>query len=208
MLSAQRNAGPDQFQWRVSQYLMPYITLVATAAGQPVMAQLRVPIDDDHSMLFRYFAHPERALNERELALYANGITVPELIPGTFQTRENAGNAYLIDRERQRTETFTGIRSVVAQDLAVTQDQGGGSTLDRSLEYLVSSDRAIIALRKRLLSAVKALQQGVEPPEAANPRSYAVRPGDFMLPRDIPVEEGGRGYLVATGADSPVSIER
>ena len=33
MLSAQRNAGPDHFQWRVNQYLMPYITLIAAPPG-------------------------------------------------------------------------------------------------------------------------------------------------------------------------------
>ena len=32
MLSAQRNAGPDTFQWRVNQWLMPFCTLIAGAA--------------------------------------------------------------------------------------------------------------------------------------------------------------------------------
>jgi phthalate 4,5-dioxygenase oxygenase subunit len=200
MLSAQREAGPERFQWRVNQYLMPYVTLIASVPGQPVLAQIRVPIDDETSMLIRYFAHPERALSEAERAMYDGGVTVPELIPGTFETVENASNDYRIDRDLQRTATFTGIRSIVAQDLAVAQDQGGGPRLDRSQEYLVSSDRAIIALRKRLLTAVKALQNGVEPPEARNGRAYGVRPGDFMLPRDIAVAEGAKDILVATQA--------
>jgi phthalate 4,5-dioxygenase len=200
MLSAQRDAGPDQFQWRVNQYLMPYVTLIASIPGQPILAQIRVPIDDETSMLIRYLAHPERALSESELAMYNGGVTVPEMIPGTFEMVESASNDYRIDRDAQRTKTYTGIKSIVAQDLAVSQDQGGGLRLDRSREYLVSSDRAIITLRKRLLGAVKALQGGVEPPEPRHPKAYCVRPGDFMLPRDVAVAEGAKEILVAAGS--------
>src|ERR1019366_7326844 len=125
MLSAQRNAGPDHYQWRVNQYLMPYITLVAAPPGLPILHQVRVPIDDETSMHFRCFIHPERPLTEEELALYNGGFMVPDVIPGTFVTRENAENEYLIDRDDQSTTTYTGIKSIVAQDLAVTQDQGG-----------------------------------------------------------------------------------
>ena len=123
------------------------------------------------------------------------------MIPGTFMMRENMQNDYLIDRTDQQRSTFTGIKSIVAQDLAVVQDQGGGAIADRSAEYLVSSDRAIIMLRKRLLTAAKALAAGTEPPEAQNGKSVAVRPGDFKLPRDVPFVEGAREYqLVPAGA--------
>jgi phenylpropionate dioxygenase-like ring-hydroxylating dioxygenase large terminal subunit len=193
MLSAQRNAGPDHFQWRVNQYLMPYITLIAAPVGLPVLHQVRVPIDDETSMHFRCFLHPERALTADEIAIFEAGVIVPEVIPGTFEMVESEANEYLVDRDEQRTTTYTGIKSIVAQDLAVTQDQGG-RIADRSREYLVSSDRAIIMLRKRLLTAAKALQQGIEPPETRNTRSYAVRPGDFILPRDVPVESGAREH--------------
>ena len=199
MLSAQRNAGPDHYQWRVNQYLMPYITLVAAPPGLPILHQVRVPIDDTTSMHFRCFIHPERPLTDEEIAVYNAGVIVPDVDPVTFETRENAANEYLIDRGEQRTTTYTGIKSIVAQDLAVTQDQGG-LIADRSREYLVSSDRAIIMLRKRLLAPLKALQQGIEPSEP-RARSFAVRPGDFILPRDVTVDEGAREHgLVGAGA--------
>jgi phenylpropionate dioxygenase-like ring-hydroxylating dioxygenase large terminal subunit len=200
MLSAQRNAGPDHFQWRVNQYLMPYCTLIAAPPGLPVLAQLRVPIDDEHAILYRTYAHSERPLTERERETIAAGVIYPKMKAGTFEMEESMENDYLIDREAQRTKTYTGIRSIVAQDLAVVQDQGGGLVADRSLEYLVSSDRAIIMLRKRLLNAAKALQAGTEPPEARNAKAYCVRPGDFLLPRDVPVEEGGKAVLFAFAA--------
>jgi phthalate 4,5-dioxygenase oxygenase subunit len=190
MLSAQRNAGPDHFQWRVNQYLLPYITLIAAPPGMPILHQVRVPVDDVTSMHFRCYIHPDRPLTPEEIALFEGGIIIPEITPGTFETVENMDNDYRIDRGEQSMHSYTGIKSIVAQDLAVTQDQGG-PIADRSRELLVSSDRAIIMLRKRLLTAVKSLAQGIEPPEA-QATSIAVRPGDFTLARDVPVETGAR----------------
>jgi phthalate 4,5-dioxygenase oxygenase subunit len=192
MLSAQRNAGPDHFQWRVNQYLMPYITLIAAPPGMPILHQVRVPVNDVTSMHFRCYVHPERPLTPEEIALFEGGVIIPEIAAGSFETVENMDNDYRIDRTEQSVHSYTGIKSIVAQDLAVTQDQGG-PIADRSRELLVSSDRAIIMLRKRLLTAAKALAQGIEPPEA-QAKSLAVRPGDFILARDVPLETGAREY--------------
>ena len=195
MLSAQRNAGPDAFQWRVNQWLMPFCTLIAAAPGVPMLAQLRVPIDDEHSFLFRVIASPDREITAEERANYAAGVFVPEMIAGTDRMVENRFNDYLIDRDEQRDHTFTGIKSIVAQDLAISEDQRG-AIANRSDELLTSSDRAIIALRKRLLTTMKNLQNGIEPPEASNAAAYRVRPGDFMLPRDVPVADGAGDILL------------
>jgi hypothetical protein len=200
MLSAQRDAGEDAFHWRVNQYLMPYAVLIAAPPGGPVLTQVRVPIDDDHSIHFRVWSNADHPLNAEELAVLNDGITVPEIVPGTFSTKEEYENDYLIDRVDQQKASFTGIKSIVAQDLAVTQDQGGyGTIADRSREYLTSSDKAIIALRKRLLTSAKQLMQGHEPPEPRNPKAYSVRPGDFKLPHTVTVAEGARELLLATG---------
>jgi phthalate 4,5-dioxygenase len=195
MFSAQRNASPDTYQWRVTQWLMPCVSLIAAPKGERMLANIRVPIDDERSILFRCIVNPERPLNDRERQAIEEGIIMPEMIPGTFTMKENIENDYLIDREAQRTETFTGVKGIAAQDIMVTEDQGG-PVADRSREYLVSSDRAIIALRKKLLSRVKELMNGTEPPEAAKPHAYGVRAVDFFLPRDVPMLEGARDLLV------------
>jgi phthalate 4,5-dioxygenase len=196
MLASQRAAGEDQYNWRVGQYLMPYIFLIAAQHGTLMRANIRIPIDDEHSILFRAFVRAEQPLNDDDRAAIAAGVMTPEMIPGTFSMKENLQNEYLIDRERQRVETFSGIKSIVAQDVAVTEDQGG-PVADRSLEYLVSSDRAITALRKKLLTSVKGLMQGIEPPELANPKAYGVRAVDFLLPRDVSIHDGAKDLLLA-----------
>ncbi len=197
MLAAQRNAGPDEFHWRVNQFLMPFIVIIATPAGVPVLSQIRVPIDDDHAMHFRHWSLAERAFTPEDYATFNDGVTVPEMISGTFHMKEDASNEYLIDRAKQATQNFTGIRSFVAQDLAVTQDQGGfGTIADRSREYLTSSDRAIITWRKRLLTSAKALAGGVEPPEPMNAAAYHVRSGDFHAPRSVSIEDAAKERLL------------
>ena len=195
MLGAQRDAGADAYHWRVNQWLMPYVTLIAAAEGFPMLAHIRVPIDDTHTLHFRVNARADGPFTAADRALFAGGVLVPELIPGTFYTAENIDNDYRIDREAQKTRTFSGIHSVVAQDLAVTQDQAGPIS-DRSKEYLTSSDRAIIMLRRRILTRVQELQAGSEPPEVRVPEAYRVRPGDFKLPRDVGLEEAAKERLV------------
>jgi nitrite reductase/ring-hydroxylating ferredoxin subunit len=197
MLAAQRNAPTDdEWHWRVNQFLMPYIVIIATPAGVPVLSQMRVPIDDHRSLHFRYWSIVGRELDERDYAMFNDGVTVPEMIPGTFRMKEDIANHYNIDRREQQTVGYTGIRSFVAQDLAVTQNQGGyGTIADRSREYLTSSDRAIITWRKRLITAAKALAAGTEPPEPQNPAAYNVRSGDFRAPRTLTIEEAARERL-------------
>ena len=143
---------------------------------------IRVPIDDEHSWLYRPRWHPERPLTEAErTALKHNGEDFPELIPGTYVPKENKSNNYLIDRAAQRNFTFTGIKSLPAQDMAVQADQRG-VIADRTQENLVSSDRAIIMMRQRLLAAARNLQNGKEPPEASRPEAYNVRAMDVVIP--------------------------
>lgn len=197
MLASQRDAGDGWYQYRIGQYLMPYVVLIAVVRGTRMLANIRVPVDDEHSILFRVFAQPERPLDDEDFGVIFGGVMAPEMIPGTFTMKENRANDYLIDRDVQRNETFSGIKSIVAQDAAVTEEQGDGPFADRSQEYLVSSDRAIIALRKKLIGRAKALREGNEPPEASNPQAYAVRAVDCFLPHDVPVEEGAKELVAA-----------
>ncbi len=57
-----------------------------------------------------------------------------------------------------------------------------GAITDRSREYLGSSDRAIMVLRRMLLEATRAVERG-ETPRGTDPETYrAVRPHDGLVP--------------------------
>jgi hypothetical protein len=90
----------------------------------------------------------------------------------------HADNNYLIDREMQRTQNFTGIQVIRTQDTAMTESMGG--IVDRSEEHLGTTDAAVIAARRRLLQMASDLQNGIEPSAALQPEIYNVRAVDMV----------------------------
>jgi phenylpropionate dioxygenase-like ring-hydroxylating dioxygenase large terminal subunit len=197
MLAAQRNGEGDTYYWRVNQWTMPSFTMIAARPGTPIHFQVRVPVDDERQVYYRIIWHPTRPLTVDELRdAKESGVNFPTIVPGTFTPAENRGNDYLIDRMAQRTTSYTGIKSIPAQDWAVQEHQGG-PILDRSLEHLVSADSAIIAVRQRLLNTLREFQEGTEPGEPGVLATQRVRPIDIILHRGLEVWDGAREYLEA-----------
>jgi phthalate 4,5-dioxygenase oxygenase subunit len=194
-LAAQRDSGPDEFSWRVNQWLMPYTTLVAAPVTAPCITNIRVPIDDENTMHLRLYARYDKPLTEGDFKRINEREIFPDMIPGTFRTVANRDNDYMIDREDQKHRSFSGIFSVPVQDYAVTSDQGGGRITDRSREHLTSSDTAIVMMRRRLLESAKSLADGNEPAEAANAQAYKIRSIERTLPRDVNLEDGIKEFV-------------
>jgi hypothetical protein len=197
MLGARRKGDDGGAYWRVNQWIMPAFTMIAARPGTPVHLQMRVPMDDHSSLFYRAIWHPTRPLTDAELRdAQEAGVNFPAIIPGTFLPKENMDNDYLIDRSLQRAVSFSGIKSIPAQDWAVTEDMGG-PIADRSIEHLVSADAAIISVRKRLIKTARDLQEGVEPAEPKAGERYGVRPIDIMLDGDGEVWDDAKEYLEA-----------
>ncbi|MEA2719711.1 MAG: phthalate 4,5-dioxygenase, partial [Candidatus Eremiobacteraeota bacterium] len=143
-----------------------------------------VPIDDHTCWVYNwmYSYTPDIPLTEEyAVALETQyGRGPDDLIPGTFRLKANLSNDYFIDRERQRTKTFTGITGVNTQDMAL--QEGMGPIVDRSKEHLGTSDRAIIVMRQLLMEALTDLEAGA-PLRGADPATYArVRAVDLVIP--------------------------
>ena len=120
----------------------------------------------------------------------------PEVIPGTLTPVANKSNDYLIDRLMQRNYSYTGIKSFPIQDLAMIENQWG-PIADRTQEHLVSSDEAIIRVRRNILKAANDLTQGVEPPPAQTPEVARVLPTRMVLSPESDVAEALRPYAKA-----------
>ena len=88
----------------------------------------------------------------------------------------------MINRQMQKTETFTGIDGINQQDRAVQESMG--RIVDRTRENLGPGDRAVVATRKLLLEAVDSVQRDEEPRGLA-PSSYEVRAAEAVLPKDV-----------------------
>jgi hypothetical protein len=108
--------------------------------------------------------------------------------PETFIPIWNRSNHYGIDRQKQKTASFTGIWGGRLQDCAVQEDQDG-PILHRWEEHLGTTDRAIVATRRRLLNLAHELQNGIEPKEPFNPDAYLTRSIAEQSPRSVPWRE-------------------
>ncbi len=191
---ARRTLGGEYF-WRVSRWLLPMYSMIPRAPGTFTGCGGRawVPIDDNHTTTFGYSYRIDRALGDEELALIHGGEHFPPRTTrmavqldgaapiDTFVPQASVDNDYLIDRDVQGSSNYTGIRGVSAQDRSVQERMrpfgtGDHGIVDRSREKLVKSDVGIVTARRRLLQAVRELQQGRRPEAAARGALYRVRP--------------------------------
>lgn len=185
LIGARRQADPGFQYWRVTQWMLPWYTLIPPYKGNALNGHAWVPMDDDNCMAWTMTFHPTRDLTELELdTMKAGGGVHCELIPGTFRPLANKDNDYLMDREAQRKKIhYSGIKGISIQDSSLQESMG--FIADRSKENLVSTDNAIIMARMRLRKAAKALEAGKVPP-GLDAEAQEVRSASFILPENSP----------------------
>ncbi|MPZ49260.1 MAG: Rieske 2Fe-2S domain-containing protein [Dehalococcoidia bacterium] len=146
-----------------------------------------VPIDDENCMVWNWdYSYGSEELSESERGGGGNGGgNGPQYVDyaNEFRAKGNPRNNWLIDREMQRTVNFTGIRGINAQDRAVQESMG--PIVDRSLEHLGPADKAIIAMRRLMLEAIKVVEDGGTPRGVAA-SYYDLRAYEKVLPRTLP----------------------
>ena len=187
LIGARRSAEPGHFYWRVTQWIMPFYTMVPPYGDNARNGHAWTPIDDETCFAWSFTYHPTRPLTDEEVETMREGGGIHvRYVPGTFRPLVNKDNDYLIDRAAQKAKrTFSGVEGIAMQDASVQESMG--PTVDRSRENLVSTDNAIIMARYRLRKAAQDLQRGIEPP-ATNPACHAVRSAAFVLPADKPFQ--------------------
>jgi phenylpropionate dioxygenase-like ring-hydroxylating dioxygenase large terminal subunit len=185
---ARYEAEADSYYWRITHFLFPFYAMVGAGdLGDEIVVRAWVPLDDEHTMFWQL---PSRYRSHRP------GDTTSGLKGGRFEFQPptsdplsrfrlvaNASNDYLVDRDFQRSGSFTGMRAPApVEDQALTE--GMGPIYDRTQEHLGRSDIAIIATRRRLLDACRRLgADGTAPPGVDRPEVYRARSGGIVLPR-------------------------
>ena len=152
-----------------------------------IAGHMWVPIDDDNSMVWNWmYSFGEVPLTEEDRLERGNGNGPDHVDQHTFRSFRHKGNRWLIDRQVQKTETFSGIDGVNAQDRAVQESMG--PVVDRSQEHLGPADRTIIVARRMLLQAVKTVREGGDPP-GVDASYYTARAIEKILPKEVPWRE-------------------
>ena len=190
---AYRPAEDGEYYWRIAHFLFPFYTMIPTGfLGEEVRFGAWVPVDDEHVMSWRVSSRrpmrPGAGAPSRSgiPGAAASGETVPDTTDwlGKFRLAARAENDYLIDREEQKTQSYTGIKGIFTQDQAVTESMG--PIYRREHEHLGTSDAMVIRTRRRAIAAARALaEDGVTPPGALEPELYKRRSGGIILPRDF-----------------------
>lgn len=180
-IGARRNAEEGHYYWRITQFIMPWFTMVPPYGDNALNAHAFVPIDDENCHTWTFTYHPTRPLSEHELEVMRGGGGIHvEMIPGTFRPIINKDNDYRMDRAAQKEgRYYSGVRGIAMQDASVQESMG--PVQDRSKENLVSTDNAIIMARHLLRHAAQGLAKGQEP-RGTDPQSQRVRSATFVLP--------------------------
>ena len=202
-----RKLNDEKTYVRVYHYVMPFQQMrgdVTDDAGErskvpKIDGHFWVPIDDYQTITWSWMYGYDKSVPitsefaERDEKRAGRGRD--DFVPGTFKLLSNLSNHHRIDRQLQKTKTFTGINGVQTQDLAI--QEGMEAIPDRSKEFLVASDKAIIAMRRMMLEATYAVERGEEPP-GLDPDSYrTVRPHDSVIPAIVDWREALGEELVA-----------
>ena len=150
--------------------------------GRTYTGQTWVPIDDVTTWVYCYSWNPDRPLGDQEKGYVAGIPSIYSETDDEYVPIRNRRNGYHLDREVQKTLTFSGIEGVSEQDAAVQESQG--LIADRTREKLGPTDLGIIRFRRLLLDSAAALADGVEPPAASCPEAYRIRSGAIVIDGD------------------------
>ena len=177
-----RPLANDEQYVRGYHFVMPFTQLRPPGPGKDeVHGHYWVPRDDESCMVWNFYYSYGEALENLSAGgggggnLYGTHVDVEN----GFRPIRNASNDWMIDREMQKTETFTGIDGINQQDRAVQESMG--PIVDRSKEHLGPADKAIIATRKLLLEACDSVEAGGDP-RGVSDSYHEVRAAECIAP--------------------------
>jgi phthalate 4,5-dioxygenase oxygenase subunit len=184
-----RNTPAGDYYWRVTQFLLPTYAFIPAYAW-PRNCTYTLPADDQHCYRFSFSYDLTKPL-ETPRWLQPSGAGLgpwsrhwgqfkfPDgLVIDTWLLDQNKDNTYGLDRQKQKTESYTGIEGIPTQDRAMTE--GMGYICDRTQERLGTTDVAVIAARRRLIDLARGLQEGRQPYAATRGEAYRLRALDII----------------------------
>ncbi|MQG09936.1 MAG: Rieske 2Fe-2S domain-containing protein [SAR202 cluster bacterium] len=189
-----RDMGDNRNRIRAYHYVMPFHQFRPLQFGLQgedlrslIAGHVWVPMDDENCMIYNWMYNYEgEPLSDEDREQETGLGRGPDDMLPDFRTKRNKTNDWMIDREVQKYETFTGIEGINTQDQAIQESMG--PIVDRSGENLANSDMAIVVARQMLLTAAKTVADGGDPPGTGD-SYYNVRAIDSILPKEADWKE-------------------
>jgi phthalate 4,5-dioxygenase oxygenase subunit len=170
--------NPEANQYvRTTLFIAPFTVLIPPN-DQYRLAQMLVPVDDVNTMFYWIAWHPDpdKGIPQqewREFCAATPGVDLDE----NFRKKRNLANRYLQDREAMKRGSFTGIKGIPTQDMAMWESMG--PIVDRSQDHPGSSDLAVVQFRRMMVSAAKRFAEGGPAIGTAEPRIPHVKLASF-----------------------------
>jgi phenylpropionate dioxygenase-like ring-hydroxylating dioxygenase large terminal subunit len=189
--SGSRKLDASGTRWhRITQFIMPFHSMIAASDPNTVHLRSWVPLDDEHHMLFSQTARLDRDWTAQERAGFDEPFTLlggylpndPGKPLTRYLTQARLDNHYNIDLDLQKKELMFGVPFVGnIQDRAMTEAMG--PVYRRWKEHLGSTDAMVIFVRRRLLDAARSLRdKGAAPANVGDPSLNRVRSASILLP--------------------------
>ncbi len=207
----------DGFEyWRMGHYLLPFWTMNAPGLlGVKNNCTAWVPLDDENTLIWSIGVN-QRGLDPNTEGVgglkagvnrddpagkndpYGRGarnlgLAGRKFLPdtsgwlGRWRPLANKDNDYLIDRDLQKTATYSGIPQPAQDPMA---QESMGPIYDRTKERLGTTDGMIIQTRRKLIGAARAHREGTPAPGVDRPELYHMRGGGAIVPVGVDGIEG------------------
>jgi phthalate 4,5-dioxygenase oxygenase subunit len=141
---------------RIREVAAPFYSFIPMDSNMLHTMQCPVPIDDHWCVYWSFRYDPDKPVDPAQAV---------GMMQGTSGNRDNAHSdlgefdqMWGQDRKKMKEGHFTGMRALQHEDWAVAESVG--AILDRTHEYLGSSDSTLIRFRRMMLAAVRAHKQG------------------------------------------------
>src|SRR5215470_9049023 len=188
-----REISAEHMHVRVTNLMFPN-AFVIPMSREMTITQWHVPIDDTRHYwyaIFTSFGAPvdKDEMRRQRLQLYE----LPDYVP-----RKNKSNDYGFDPHEQAHATYTGMGA----DINVHDQwacESMGAIQDRTTEHLGRSDKAIIAYRKLLRTAIDEAGNGGRPLMVLDPQSASALTGPAAIDGIGPTGDW-QGYWQRTDA--------
>lgn len=183
-----RAADGDDSYWRITQYMLPaHGTGPSTFPGETYFGFTLVPIDDLSCWIYTYAWNPDRPIDEAERAKMKQGHGIMAQVGPDYVPLRNPSNDFQIDRDAQKSATYSGVKGLAEQDMMIQYSQG--RIADRTKEILTTTDAAVVHFRNKVLSGAKALSEGKEPEAPFARTAFRTRPGSWIAGEGMAFED-------------------